>query len=73
MPLQTIVDTLEQTMARNKSNSGNNDLYQDFDEFDERLVEKQFGVKIKNLGRTPKKTKKIKFDGDTIEWWHIRQ
>jgi hypothetical protein len=21
------------------------------------------------MGRNPKKTKKIKFDGDTIEWW----
>jgi hypothetical protein len=68
MPLQTIVDPLEQTMARAKSNSGSNDFYQDFDEFDERLVENQYGVKIKNLGRTPKKTKKIKFDGDNIEW-----
>lgn len=73
MLLQTIVDPLEQTMARNKSNSNNNDLYQDFDEFDERLVEKQFGVKIKNIGRAPKKTKKIKFDGDNIEWWNISQ
>ena len=73
MPLQTIVDPLEQTMARSKTNSGSNDFYQDFDEFDERLVENQYGVKIKNLGRTPKKTKKIKFDGDNIEWWNISQ
>jgi hypothetical protein len=21
------------------------------------------------MGRTPKKTKKIKFDGDYVEWW----
>jgi hypothetical protein len=26
-------------------------------------------VKVKNIGRTPKKQKKLKFDGDTIEWW----
>ena len=53
-------------MARSK-NSSTNDFYQDFDEFDEKVVEKTYGVKIKNMGRNPKKTKKIKFDGDTIE------
>lgn len=55
-------------MARSK-NSSTNDFYQDFDEFDEKVVEKTYGVKIKNMGRTPKKTKKIKFDGDYVEWW----
>ena len=54
-------------MARSK-NSNSNDFYQDFDEFDEQVVEKTYGVKIKNMGRTPKKTKKIKFDGDYVEW-----
>jgi len=54
-------------MARNKHN-GNNDLYQDFDEYDEQTVEKQYGVKIQNISRTPKKQKKVKFDGDTIQW-----
>lgn len=56
-------------MARSKNNSSQNDYYQDFDEFDERTVENSYGVKIKNISRTPKKTKKIKFDGDNIEWW----
>lgn len=55
-------------MARSKNNSSQNDFYQDFDEFDERTVENSYGVKIKNISRTPKKTKKIKFDGDSIEW-----
>jgi len=58
-------------MARSK-NTNRNDFYQDFDEFDEQLVENQYGVKIKNLGRTPKKQKKLKFDGDNIEWWQSK-
>jgi hypothetical protein len=33
----------------------------------------QYGVKVQNKGRSPKKSKKIKFDGDDIQWWHIRQ
>jgi aromatic ring-opening dioxygenase catalytic subunit (LigB family) len=54
-------------MARSKK-SNKNDLIQDFDEFDEELVEVQYGIKIKNLGRTSKKQKKLKFDGDDIQW-----
>jgi hypothetical protein len=26
-------------------------------------------VKVQNKGRTPKKQKKLKFDGDDIQWW----
>jgi len=54
-------------MAKQKTNF--KDLYQDFDEFDEQDLEMQYGVKVQNKGRTPKKQKKIKFDGDSIEWW----
>jgi len=52
-------------MARNKNTQ--TEQY-DFDEFDQQVVEKNYGVKIKNISRTPKKTKKIKFDGDSIQW-----
>jgi hypothetical protein len=55
-------------MARSKTNGTKHEFYSDFDQFDEQAVENTYGVKIKNLGRTPKKTKKIKFDGDNIEW-----
>jgi hypothetical protein len=44
------------------------DFQNEFDEFDEQELEYQYGVKVQNKGRTPKKQKKIKFDGDNIEW-----
>ena len=44
------------------------DVYSEFDEFDEQEVEQIYGVKVQNKGRTPKKQKRIKFDGDNIEW-----
>jgi len=55
-------------MAKQKSNSNKYDFYQEFDNFDEQELEMQYGVKVQNKGRTPKKQKKLKFDGDTIEW-----
>jgi hypothetical protein len=44
------------------------EFYNDFDNFDEQELEMQYGVKVQNKGRSPKKSKKIKFDGDNIEW-----
>lgn len=55
-------------MAKQKSNY-KDQFYNDYDNFDEQELEMQYGVKVQNKGRTPKKQKKIKFDGDTIEWW----
>jgi hypothetical protein len=53
-------------MAKQKSNF--KDLYSDYDNFDEQELEMQYGVKVQNKGRTPKKQKRIKFDGDDIQW-----
>jgi hypothetical protein len=50
-------------MARQK-NSNSKEFYSDFDQFDEQDLEHQYGVKVKNMGRTPKKQKRLKFDGD---------
>ncbi len=44
------------------------DFYNEFDEFDEQEVEQIYGVKVQNTGRSPKKQKRIKFDGDNIQW-----
>ena len=55
-------------MAKQKG-QGFKDFYQDFDNFDEQELEMQYGVKVQNKGRSPKKQKKIKFDGDDIQWW----
>ena len=54
-------------MAKQKG-SNFKEFYNEFDEFDEQDLEMQYGVKVQNKGRTPKKQKKIKFDGDSIEW-----
>jgi hypothetical protein len=54
-------------MDKQKSNY-KDQFYNDYDNFDEQELEMQYGVKVQNKGRTPKKQKKIKFDGDTIEW-----
>lgn len=65
-PLQTILDTSQNTfqaMAKQKGINPKND-YIDFDNFDEQELEYQYGVKVQNKGRTPKKQKKLKFDGD---------
>jgi len=51
-------------MAKSKSGNFKEQFYSDFDNFDEQELEYQYGVKVKNLGRTPKKQKKLKFDGD---------
>jgi len=53
-------------MAKQKGNF--KDFANEFDEFDEQELEYQYGVKVQNKGRTPKKQKKIKFDGDDIQW-----
>ena len=53
-------------MAKQKGINPKND-YIDFDNFDEQELEYQYGVKVQNKGRTPKKQKKLKFDGD-FEW-----
>ena len=50
-------------MAKQKGNNSKSE-YNDFDNFDEQLLEYQYGVKVQNKGRTPKKQKKLKFDGD---------
>ena len=49
-------------MAKQKGNY--RDQFQEFDQFDEQELEYQYGVKVQNKGRTPKKQKKLKFDGD---------
>jgi len=54
-------------MARQKNSNSKNEFFQDFDEFDEQDLEYQYGVKVQNKGRTPKKQKRLKFDGD-YEW-----
>ena len=54
-------------MAKQKGNSSKYDFSNEFDHFDEQELEYQYGVKVQNKGRTPKKQKKIKFDGD-FEW-----
>lgn len=56
-------------MAKYKAGNYKENFYNDFDEFEEQEVEQKYGVKVKNIGRTPKKQRKIKFDGDSIEWW----
>ena len=56
-------------MAKYKAGNYKENFYNDFDEFEEQEVEQKYGVKVKNIGRTPKKQRKIKFDGDNIEWW----
>ena len=53
-------------MAKQKANF--KDSYNEFDNFDEHELEMQYGVKVQNKGRTPKKQKRIKFDGDDIQW-----
>jgi len=50
-------------MAKQKGINPKND-YIDLDNFDEQELEYQYGVKVQNKGRTPKKQKKLKFDGD---------
>lgn len=69
-PLQTILDTSQDTFQSMAKQKGSNfkEFYNEFDEFDEQDLEMQYGVKVQNKGRTPKKQKKIKFDGDSIEW-----
>lgn len=57
-------------MAKQKGHNFK-DFYNEFDEFDEQEVEQIYGVKVQNKGRTPKKQKRIKFDGDDIQWWLI--
>lgn len=54
-------------MARQKGTSFKEDFYNNFDEFDEQEVEYQYGIKVQNKGRTPKKQKRLKFDGDYIQ------
>jgi len=51
-------------MAKQKGNNFKQDFYSDYDNFDEQELEMQYGVKVQNKGRTPKKQKKLKFDGD---------
>lgn len=60
-------------MAKSKAGNYKENFFNDFDEFEEQELEIQYGVKVKNIGRTPKKQKKLKFDGDTIEWWNNMQ
>jgi len=55
-------------MARQKGGNVKEYFYDEFDNFDEQQLEYQYGVKVQNKGRTPKKQKKIKFDGDDIQW-----
>ena len=54
-------------MAKSKAGNYKENFYNDFDEYEEQEVERNYGVKVKNIGRTPKKQKKLKFDGD-FEW-----
>ena len=54
-------------MAKQKG-QGFKDFSNEFDEFDEQELEYQYGVKVQNKGRTPKKQKRLKFDGDDIQW-----
>ena len=66
-PLQTILDTSQNTfrsMAKQKGGNFKENFYDEFDNFDEQQLEYQYGVKVQNKGRTPKKQKKLKFDGD---------
>lgn len=69
-PLQTILDTSQDTFRSMAKQKGQNfkEFYNDFDNFDEQELELQYGVKVQNKGRSPKKQKKIKFDGDDIQW-----
>lgn len=65
--LQTILDTSQntfQSMAKQKGGNFKENFYNEFDNFDEQELEMQYGVKVQNKGRTPKKQKKLKFDGD---------
>ena len=51
-------------MAKQKGGNFKEHFYNDFDNFDEQELEYQYGVKAQNKDRTPKKQKKLKFDGD---------
>ena len=51
-------------MAKQKGGNFKENFYNEIDNFDEQELEYQYGVKVQNKGRTPKKQKKLKFDGD---------